>query len=722
MSIAVDQRNPTFTLTGKTSSYVISVDQHGYLNNLYYGTRIPNEDISYYKPAWQCARTAQIDGLSGVVYDNLMPEYAVSGNGDYRETSFLAENTVGSRYFDLRYKSYEILDEKPSLKTSMPVARGGKTLVIVLADEVESFEVKLYYTVYDELDIISRRAELVNCGKAQVKVLRALSMTLDLYDSNFKMMKLWGNHENERTPDVHQLCHGVQFISSARGTSSHEYNPFIALLRPSADEENGEVFGFALMYSGSHYEGVEVDNSARARVFAGINPHNFSWTLEAGESFETPEVLICRSQNGLGGMSRAYHDLFREYVIDKNFVNRPRPVVFNSWEGMYFTFDRDRLCGAIDDIKDTGIDTFVLDDGWFGKRNDAKSSLGDWFEIPEKLGGGLHVIADYCHKNGLNFGLWIEPEMVSPDSELFRAHPDWAIAAPGHAPIVSRYQCVLDFSRRDVLDYIKDVMYKVIANSGANYIKWDMNRPLTENYSYVNSREHSGEIQHRFVLGVYELAEFLTSSFPNIMFEGCSSGGGRFDGAMLAYFPQIWASDDTDAHERTKIQYGTSLIYPLSSISNHVSISPNKKTGRLTPQKTRADIAFNGPFGYEFDTKKVPADDLAGIKAEVETYRSMQDLVLTGDLYRISNTFDSNEFCQIIVSKDKSKAFLTYYQTINTHKGSPKFKVAGLADEKKYYIPELDLTLSGAILKNVGLVLPHPKCDFATYTLNFKEV
>ncbi len=721
MSIKVNEQKLTFTLTGKSSSYVMSVDKSGYLNNLYYGARIPDEDISYYKPSWQCARTAQIDGMGGVTYDNLMPEYAASGNGDYRETSFLAENAIGSRYFDLRYKSYSILDEKPGIKAGIPVARGGKTLVIELADELESFFVKLYYTVYEELDIIARRAELINGSNARVKLLRALSMSLDLYDSGFEMMKLWGNHENERTPDIHRLHRGVQFISSARGTSSHEYNPFIALMRPGYDEENGEVYGFALMYSGSHYEGVEVDNSARARVFAGINPHNFSWLLEPGESFETPEALICRSQNGLGGMSRAYHDLFREYVISKSFVNRPRPVVFNSWEGMYFTFDRDRLCAAIDDIKDTGIDTFVLDDGWFGKRDNAKSSLGDWFENPEKLGGGLHVIADYCHKNGLDFGLWIEPEMVSPDSELFRAHPDWAIAAPGHSPIVSRFQCVLDLSRRDVLDYIKEVMYKVVAESGADYIKWDMNRPLTENYSCQHSAEHSGEIQHRFVLGVYELAEYLTSSFPDIMFEGCSSGGGRFDGAMLAYFPQIWESDDTDAHERTKIQYGTSLVYPLSSISNHVSISPNKKTGRLTPQKTRADIAYNGPFGYEFDTKKVPQDDLAGIKAEVETYRAMQDLVLTGDLYRISNTFDSNEFCQIIVSKDKSKAFLTYYQTINTHKGSPRFKVSGLADEKKYHIPELDLTLSGAILRNVGLVLPRVNCDFATVTLNFKE-
>ncbi len=719
MSISINSK--TFTLCGKDFSYVMSVDSHGYLTNRYFGAKIPDEDLSYFKPVWQQGRTAQIDGTQDK-YDDLMLEYSLSGNGDYRESAFLAEDPKGSRFFDLRYKGFELLSEKPALRSAMPVARGGETLVITLADEAEGFEAKLYYTVYKNENIITRRAELCNVGTGRVKLLRALSMTLDLYDSNYKMIKLWGNHENERNVDIHPLHHGVQAIGTARGTSSHEYNPFITLMRPNADEESGETIGVMLMYSGSHYEAVEVDNSNRARIVAGINPHDFCWLLEAGESFETPEAVICYSAQGLGGMSRSYHDLFRSYIINPAFVSRPRPVVLNSWEGMRFTFNKDRLFSAIDDIKGTGIDTFVLDDGWFGTRESSESALGDWFENKEKLGGGLKVIADHCRECGLNFGLWIEPEMVSPDSYLYRAHPDWAISTPDHKPLVSRNQCVLDLSRREVLDYIKSLMHDVIANSGASYIKWDMNRPLTENFSRTLPAERAHELQHRFMLGVYELAKYLTESFPDILFEGCASGGSRFDGGMLAYFPQFWTSDDTDAHERTKIQYGTSLCYPLSAISNHVSISPNLKTGRITPQSTRRDIAMNGPFGYEFDTKKIPAADLASIKGDVEKYREMQDLVLFGDLYRIKNTFEGNEFCQIIVSKDKTRAHLTYYQTINTHKGAPRIKVTGLDPNKKYLIPELSLTLSGAILEKVGLVLPRAKCDFATLALTFKAL
>ncbi len=719
--MAIKISGNTFTLTGKDFSYVMAVDAHGYLTNLYFGAKIPNEDISYYKPVWQQGRTTQIDGTTDK-YDDLMLEYSMSGNGDYRETAFLAEDAKGSRFFDLRFKSVEILESKPALRSAMPVARGTETLVVTLSDEAENFEARLYYTVYENENIITRRAELTNAGESPVRLMRALSMTLDLYDSDYKLLKLWGNHENERCVDIHTLHHGVQSVASSRGTSSHEYNPSIALLRPDAGEEKGEVIGLTLMYSGSHYEAVEVDNSSRARIVAGINPHDFSWLLEGGESFEAPEAVICYSAQGLGGMSRSYHDFFRKNVINPRFVNKPRPVVLNSWEGMRFSFDKERLCDAIDDIKGTGIDTFVLDDGWFGTRDSSASALGDWFENKPKLGGGLNVIAEHCHKNGLKFGLWIEPEMVSPDSDLYRAHPDWAISTPDHTPIVSRSQCVLDFSREDVVDYIKALMYKVISESGADYIKWDMNRPLTENFSRKLPREREQELQHRYMLGVYELARYLTDSFPNILFEGCASGGSRFDGAMLAFFPQTWTSDDTDAHERTKIQYGTSLFYPLSSISNHVSISPNIKTGRITPQSTRRDIAYNGPFGYEFDTKKIPAEDLASIKGDVEKYAEIQDLMLEGDLYRMKNTFEGNEFCQIMVSKDKSRAHLTYYQAINPHKGTPMIKVSGLCDGKKYHIPELGLTLSGAILKNVGLVLPRIKCDFGTFTLTFKEI
>ncbi len=421
-------------------------------------------------------------------------------------------------------------------------------------------------------------------------------------------------------------------------------------------------------------------------------------------------------------MSRSYHDFFRRYVINQKFVNAPRPVVLNSWEGMHFDFDYKRIYEAIDDIKDTGIDTFVLDDGWFGKRNNNACALGDWYVNPEKFPSGLGAVADYCHQRGLNFGLWIEPEMISPDSDLFRAHPDWAISVPNRTPLMRRNQCILDFSRKDILDYIKGVMYDVIKESKADYIKWDMNRTMTENFSHTLAPERQHELQHRYILGVYELAKYLTESFPDILFEGCAGGGGRFDGAVLSFFPQIWTSDDSDAHERSLIQYGTNLVYPPSATSNHVSICPNIRNGRTTPWQTRTNIAFGGAFGYEFDTKKVSEEEKQCIKGDVERYRNMEKLVLEGDLYRMANTFEGNSLCQVLVSKDKSTAFLTYYQVLNPHKGSPRIKVNGLAPDKLYRVEELGLTLYGAVLQRVGLVLPKCKSDFASMTLTFNEV
>ncbi len=721
MAIHFNSEKKIFTLSGKNFSYVMTVNKYGYLTHLYYGEKIPVSDLTYFEPVWEAARTTWIPN-SKSRYEDLMLEFAMPSLGDFRESAFLCENENGARAFDMRFKDFEILKSKPSLSSAMPVAQGGETLVITLSEVSLSFDVKLYYTVYENENIITRRAEYVNNSKGDIKLLRALSMTLDLYDSDYKLLKLWGHHENECNTDINELHHGIQSTGSTRGASSHEANPFVALMRKNADEESGAVIGCVLMYSGSHYESVEVDASGRARLSAGINPFDFSWKLASGESFETPEAVLCYSLEGLGGMSRGFHDFFRNHVINKKYVFAPRPIVFNSWEGMHFDFDRDRIFGAIDDITGTGIDTFVLDDGWFGQRNDSSCALGDWYVNTKKLKGGLSAISDYCHKNGLRFGLWIEPEMICPDSDLYRKHPDWAITTPNHMPILGRSQCVLDLTRRDVLDYIKDLMYKVISESGADYIKWDHNRIMTDNFSHLLPPDRQHETQHRFILGTYELAKFLTESFPDVLFEGCASGGGRFDGAMLAYFPQIWASDDTDAHERTIIQYGTSLCYPLSASSNHISISPNLAIHRITPWETRRDIALNGAFGYEFDTKKISSEDLAKIPDDVKKYRGIQELVLHGDLYRMKNTNDSEEFSQIIVSKDKSRGYLTYYRSLAKHKGAPRIKANGLDDNKLYKVEELDMVLYGAVIRNVGIPFKKIKGDFITITLTFNEV
>ncbi len=722
MSISVSSDSRLFTLAGKDFSYIFEITGQGYANHLYYGSRLPEgEDITYYRPAAVGLSACQIDGTSEN-YASLLPEYPAANYGDFRGPAIFAEDSRGVPVIDPRYSGYEILQKKPAIKSGIPVAAGGETLVIKLTDRVLGADILLYYTVYEELNILTRRAEIINTSVNPIKLKRAMSASFDLSDDGFKLLTLYGAQVEEKNIQKTDLFHGQLTVGSTRGTSSHQYAPFAALMRPDAGEESGEVYAVNLMYSGSHYECAEVDQAGRVRLVTGIHPMNFTWKLEPGETFETPEAVLCYSDAGLGKMTRSYHDFFRNYVINQRYVRASRPVVLNSWEGMHFTFDRDRLFEAIDGIAGTGVNIFVLDDGWFGARNSDRAGLGDWFVNEKKLPGGLRAVAEHCREKGLGFGLWIEPEMVNPDSDLYRAHPDWVIGAPGRQPITSRNQCYLDLSRRDVLDYLKEVMRKVIAESGACYIKWDMNRHMTENWSYGLPADREGELQHRYMLGVYELARYLTSTFPDILFEGCASGGGRFDGPMLHFFPQYWTSDDTDAHERTKIQCGTGLCYPLSTHSCHVSLSPNIRNGRIIPLSTRTNIAYQGVFGYEFDLKKVPADELARIPADIAKYRTIEDLIQNGDLYRMKNTFEGNEMAQIIVSKDKSRGFMVYYQALNPHKRVPTVKVNGLDDNKKYHISEMGLTLRGEVLRKVGLVLPRLKNDFASLTLTFNEV
>lgn len=722
MSISYNSDTQAFTLAGRGFSYVFSINRFGYPHHIYYGSRLPDgEDITYYNPQYTGSFSCQVDG-SGSHYASLSPEYSQANYGDFRDCAILAEDSRGVPVIDLRYAGHEIFEKKPPISSGVPVADGGETLVLQLEDKRLGAEVRLYYTVYDGENILTRRAEIVNTGKDIIRLRRAMSLSLELPDCDFELLSLYGNHAEEKSPQRTPLLYGQVVLGNSRGSSSHQSSPFAAFLRKNTTEESGEVYALNLLYSGSHYECVELDTNDRLRIVAGINPLNFSWRLEPGERFETPEAALCYSDAGLGGMSRSYHDFYRNYVINPRHAHSSRPVVLNSWEGMHFSFDRDRLFETIDGLRGTGIDTFVLDDGWFGARNNAKAGLGDWFVNEKKLPGGLAAIAERCHGNGLRFGLWIEPEMINPDSDLYRAHPDWIISAPGRPPVLGRNQCILDFSHRDVLDYIKALMHKVISESGADYIKWDMNRNMSENYSRALAPERAGELQHRYILGVYELAEYLTGSFPDVLFEGCSGGGGRFDGAMLRYFPQYWTSDDSDAHERTKIQYGTSMVFPISTHSCHVSHSPNIRNGRIISASTRTNVAYFGPFGYEFDLNKIPADELERIPGDVAKYREIEGLMLGGDLYRMSNTFEGNIFSQVMVSKDKSLAFMIYYQALNPHKKVPATKVAGLDDAKLYYIPELDKTLRGEVLRKVGLTLKRFTHDFASVTLTFREV
>ncbi len=723
MSITVNHEKKQFHLRGKDFSYVFHVTENRYLNHLYYGKVLAEDaDLTYrYQKIAVNDFCGQIDGTP-VKYTALKPEYSQANYGDFRDPAIFLQDELGAPVVDFRYDSYEIYPEKPLISSGIPSARGGETLAVRLFDPVIHVELILLYTVYEDLNILTRRAEIRNIGEKKVRLQRAMSLSLDFPADNFRVLTLHGNHATECQREISPLVHGQIISGNSRGFSSHQSSPFVALMRAGADEEQGEIFGCNLMYSGSHYECVEQDPVGTVRLIAGIHPLNFSWLLTEGERFETPEAVLCFSDEGLGKMSRSYHDFFRRYVINPAFVEKPRPVVLNSWEGFRFRFDNKMLLDTVDALKGSGIDVFVLDDGWFGARNDDRAGLGDWYVNREKLPGGLKEISDRCREVGLGFGLWIEPEMVNPDSDLYRAHPDWVIRAPGREPVVSRNQCILDFSRRDVLEYIKKQMYEVIRDSGACYIKWDANRHMTENYSSALPAERQGELQHRYMLGVYELAEYLTTSFPDILFEGCSGGGGRFDGAMLHYFPQYWTSDNTDAHDRTMIQYGNSLCYPPCSQSCHVSKVPNQRNGRVTSLRTRTDIACRGILGYEFDVRNMTEEEKKSIPEDIKKYHSIEDLILKGDLYRMKNTFDSNEMCEVLVSKDKSRAYVTYYQCMNTHKTTPDIRINGLDEKRKYQIAELGLTLGGDVLKNAGISLPKCPGDFSTVTLTLTAV
>jgi alpha-galactosidase len=496
----------------------------------------------------------------------------------------------------------------------------------------------------------------------------------------------------------------------------------MALCRPNADEHSGEVIGFNFVYSGDFAFKAQVNQFEYLRVVGGINDYDFEWELKKGEKFSTPEAVMVYSDGGIGKMSRIFHDLYRTYLINPRFVDKPRPIVINNWEATYFNFDTKKLCDIIDSVKGTGIDTLVLDDGWFGERNNDKCGLGDWFINYNKLPDGLTPIIDHAHKNGMKFGLWFEPEMISENSDLYRAHPDWAIQVPGIKPCPGRDQLILDLTRDDVVNYVIDVVSGILKTNDIDYVKWDMNRTMTENYS-----EHLGknnkEMHHRYILGLYKICEALVNGFPHIFFEGCASGGCRFDPAMLYYFPQIWTSDDTDAYMRTFIQYGTSIVYPLSAMSCHVADCPNHQTGRTTPLASRADIAHLGATGYELDTTKFSDDFREQVKQQVDAYKKMENLVLFGDLYRLDCSQDGNYFAEQIVSKDKTLSHITVMRAM----AYPNFTVyrlylKGLDEKAIYNVEELNLTVSGATLMNVGIIVHFGGGDFITRTFTIKKV
>jgi alpha-galactosidase len=719
MAIHFNEQNRTFYLEGKNISYVFGMNATDFPEHYYFGERIGRDDLSYtYESNIGDSGEAAIPGqihAGGKSYNIYRSEFSFYGNSEFRECSFQMMFPNGSRLNEFVYDSHEILAEKPAIK-GLPSMRGGETLKLTLKDKNSEMRVHLFYTVYDDAAVICRRMEVENRTPETVKILRAYSFAIDVYGNDHDLLTIENAWAREGKPERTPIPHGFICVDEKSASSTRRHSPAVALLDKDTTEEHGNALGVNLIYSASFTLKAEVSSKGYTRLTGGINDFDFSWELAPGETFATPEAVLAFSADGIGGMSREYHDAYRKHLINPRFANLPRPIVINSWEAVYFGCTPDRLLPIIDAVRGTGIDTFVLDDGWFGARRNDRAGLGDWVVSPDVFPNGLKPVIDYVHSAGMKFGIWFEPEMVNPDSDLFRAHPDWAISVPGTEPCVSRRQLVLDITREDVRDYVVEAVSKILRENEIDYVKWDFNRTITENFSRALPAERQQEMHHRYALGLYDICERLINGFPNIFFEGCAGGGGRFDPAILYYFPQIWASDDTDAYMRTQIQYGTSLFYPLSAISCHTSICPNHQTNRTTPFKTRADIAHLGATGYELDTTKITPEELAEVKSQVEDYHEMEDLVLNGDLYRLENTFDSNYFAMMIVSKDKSKAHITAMRALcrpnDEHKrifprGLDKNAVYEVVNEEYGFCRRL----SGAAIMNAGLVLPLKTAD-----------
>ena len=725
MAIYFDKETNTFFLEGKSTTYAFFVNNSSYLEHLYYGSKIGRDYILYTRGALNGSQEVRrADGSTGGEinsFNKMGSELAYFGTGDYRECAVQIERECGDRLSDLLYAGYDVLDEKPAID-GMPSLRGGKTLVIYLYDEVAELGANLYYTVYDDCDVVARRIEYVNNSNKDIKLHRAYSFTTSLPCSEYNAISLFGGWANERQLERTPLHHGVFSIDSKRAASSACLNPFMAIVDRDATEGFGNAYGFMLVYSGSFILKAEHTSGGDILVTGGINDFDFCWNLPAGEKFATPEIVLGYSPLGIGGMSREFHDALREHLIPKKHKSSPRPIVINNWEATYFDFTKEKLCEIADASAGLGIDTFVLDDGWFGARNNDKAGLGDWFVNEEKLPGGLDPVIEHINSLGMKFGLWFEPEMINPDSDIFRAHPEYAIGVPGRERCPSRNQYVMDLTNPEVRDYIVESVNAILRKHNIAYVKWDYNRTPSEFYSYTLPEERQREFHHRYVLGVYDLFERIVNANPDVFFEGCASGGARYDAGVLAYFPQIWTSDNSDADMRVSIQYGTSIAYPLSAMSCHVSAVPNHQCNRTTPIYTRQAIASLGATGYELDMTKITEEERKSITWHTKQFRQDEPLILDGDLYRGDNPTAGNYFSETIVSKDKSSALLITYRRLNLiNTVIHRVKASGLDPNKKYYCKELNLILSGSTLMNVGIYPKYKPEDFTVKSFHFEE-
>ncbi len=724
MAIHFIEAQSLFLLQAGASSYAIKLTEHGVPLHLYWGPAIatPGPGLELLRLGERAFSPTLAGAATGVSLDTLPQEFPSYGNSDFRQPALeVYQPQTGSRILALRYVSHRIDAGKPAL-AGLPATfaenpSDADTLTLVLEDKLLGLRVELLYTVFAHHPVITRSARIVNADAAPLELRRALSVSVDFNTSfsAYKFIQLSGAWARERDTHVSSLRPGIQSVDSHRGTSSHQQNPFFALAECGAHEEHGAVYGFNLVYSGNFLAQVELDQFAESRAQLGINPFDFSWQLGAGDTFQTPEAVLVFSPEGLGGMSRALHRFYRRHLLPVAWRDRPRPILVNNWEATYFNFTADKLEAIASAGAELGVELFVLDDGWFGKRDNDLSSLGDWVVDRKKLPNGLENLAQRIKACGVEFGLWFEPEMVSPDSDLYRAHPDWCIHVPSRPRTEGRNQLILDFSRTEVREEIYQRIARILRETPITYVKWDMNRHFTEVGSAALPAARQQETAHRFVLGLYEIMGRFTRDFPHILFEGCSGGGGRFDPGILAYMPQIWTSDDSDAIMRLRIQYGTSLAYPFSTIAAHVSAVPNHQVGRVTPFRTRGDVAFTGAFGYELDLGALSDAEKAEVKRQTAFYKQVRPLLLSGDLYRLKSPFDSQETAWMIVAADASEALVTHVTVLAEPNAPYRYlKLRGL-DPKKTYRVRLDgneTVIAGDVLLHSGLHVPSAGADF----------
>ncbi len=711
MNITFNEETKIFHIQNEHISYVIGVLQNDHLAHFYFGKKLEGPlHSSQFRVDQNKGLTSNVfEGNSSFSLNNEMLEYPCFGTTDFREPAIDIERLSGSQIVDFKYSGYAIVDDKPRLK-HLPSTYGerSQTLQIFLIDDVAKLMLTLSYTVFDGLKVITRNTELQNLAEEHVYIQKLMSLNIDLPDSNWEMMQFSGDWARERELYTTKLRPGLQGIYSNRGASSANHNPSMILKREQTTEHTGEAIGISFVYSGNFMIQAEVDSNNIVRLMTGISPSHFKWKLKGKESFQSPEAILSYTDQGLGDLSHQFHHLIRDHLIHKKWRNSVRPIVLNNWEATYFDFNEDKIVALAKEGAELGIELFVLDDGWFGDRNGDQTGLGDWFVNTTKLPNGIEGLSKRIHKLGMKFGLWIEPEMINKSTQLMKQHPDYLIGDPERKISHGRNQYVLDFSRDDVVENIFEQLTKVLDPSDVDYIKWDMNKNITEAYSESLGPQQQGEVYHRYILGVYKLYDKLIERYPKILIESCASGGGRFDLGMMYYAPQAWTSDNTDAVERLKIQHATSMIYPLVTMGSHVSAVPNHQVVRMTSLEMRGEVANFGTFGYELDVTVLSEDDKKIIKEQIKHFSGIREMIHYGEFYRLISPFDGyfNNTAWQVISKDRKETYVAWFQVLARPNQEVRYlKLTGLRPEQLYEVSGLEYPMSGSLLMNQGIML-----------------